>query len=471
MAELNAGIFIVNYNLQVGNEISITIAPILAYDPIERIQLGTLTAHCYITAKRSGGSTGSVVSIDIYNYGVKLFTLTKTGLNIWTITDIDAFTPENLLLNLKLTDSSYTYLDPTDKEFIHELFTKLELKLTDDNMLNAIKYNDLTYPPEIHIDPTGYYQTYNETSLAPYWNRVSYQPIQNNPYDYLPVGLYSDQSDIGNGFSRFWVYEVKSKTTGQTLWSKSDAEFTEGYYWENLSPPDVVVKYDEGGQYLEITNKNPDGIPFYGLVYKNGGASAVFTYGLLTPGKSVEKYYIETNNLQPNIPDAYTANRIFNSKDATRWYSEISNTVITPWNVSEISFSFDPINGVITASESFIGSIKTFTVSTSDGQCEQIDRLNWRIITSGTYTCSIETNYNFRNTIVGQSIFTIVAALDTPVLNYDYESNQLEWKAIENATEYQIVLNGEVIDSVSASAFRLLIEEEEKKAKWRVVNV
>lgn len=467
MAELNTGIFIVNYDLQIGDSFSITTVPIFLYDPIEQIQLGPLTAHCYITAKRRGDA---VVSIDIYNYGVKLFTLSKTGLNTWTIKNIDVFTSETLLLNLKLTDSSYTYLDPTDKEFIHELFTNLELKLTDDNMLNAIKYNDLTYPPEIHIDPTGYYQTYNETSLAPYWNRVSYQPIQNNPYDYLPVGLYSDQSDIGNGFSRFWVYQVKSKTTGQTLWSKSNAETTEGYYWENLSPPDVVVKYDEGGQYLEITNNNPDGTPFYGLVYRNGGVSADGTYGLELQGEKVEKYYIRANNLNVNIPDAYTVNRIFPSKGATRWYSGISVTVNTPWVDSDISFIFDPINGIITASETGTGSIKTFTVTTTDGQCEQIDRLNWRIITSGTYTCSIENNYNYKNTIKGQTSFTIVAALDTPVLNYDYDSNQLEWKAIENATEYQIVLNGTLIDTINASAFRLLIEEEEKKAKWRVIN-
>lgn len=465
MDELNTGIFIGNTSLTEGTVVYTT--NVLAFQNSTTIKLGknnSLSAIIYTLRSKT---------IKIYD---------DLGYVFVALIIDDSVSPIEIRVqsfgslagnkfNFYLTNSTYINLTTAQREEICGIFTGLELKLTDRNMLNAIKYNDLTYPPELHIDPTGDYQTYNETSLAPYWNRVSYQPIQNNPYDYLPVGLYSDQSDIGKGFSRFWCYQVNSKTTGQTLWSKSDAETTEGYYWENLSPPIVAVKYDEGGQYLEITNNNPNGQPYYGLVYKNGGISAVFTYGLLTPSKPVEKYYIEKNNLNGTVPDAYTANRIFESKGSTRWYSEISNTVITPWNDSEISFSFDPINGIITASESFIGSIKTFTVSTSDGQCEQIDRLNWRILKSGTYTCSIETNYNFRKTIVGQSIFTIVAALDTPVLNYDYDSNQLEWKAIENATEYQIVLNGEVIDTVSASAFRLLIEEEEKKAMWRVVNV
>lgn len=466
MAELSSGVIILNHNLNIGHIVNLTKVPTEAI-AMNNIQLGRLANLCYITGQYNNGD---IVGVDIFNAGGKAFTLTKESATEWKIIDIASYIGA-FYLNLTLTDSTYTSLDSTDKEFIHELFTNLELKLTDENMLNAIKYNDLTYPPEIYIQANGDYDIYNETSLAPYWNRVSYQPIQNNPYDYLPVGLYSDQSDIGKGFSRFWVYQVKSKTTGQTLWSKSDAEITEGYYWENLSPPDVVVKYDEDGQYLEITNNNPDGTPFYGLVYRNGGVSADGGYGELTAGNSVEKYYIKANNNNSVIPDAYTANRIFPSKGATRWYSGISATVSTPWVDSDISFTFDPVNGIITASQTRIGSIKIFTVTTTDGKCEQIDKLNWRIITSGTYTCSIENNYNYKNTIKGQTSFTIVAALDTPVLNYDYESNQLEWKAIENATEYQIVLNGEVIDTVSASAFRLLIEEEEKKAKWRVINV
>lgn len=134
----------------------------------------------------------------------------------------------------------------------------------------------------------------------------------------------------------------------------------------------------------------------------------------------------------------------------------------------EVQTEFNEINGELSAVENQY--LEQMNVTPDTGWTRK-DYRTVVINESGSYTVTLISNSLWYELIPVPATYNITAALDTPVLNYDYESNQLEWKAIENATEYQIVLNGEVIDTVSASAFRLLIEEEEKKAKWRVVNV